>query len=105
MNTEQAQQSLKDAITTLLKTPPDYWNIRSEFDGDDFAMVGYSNLGSLIAKRGEVEVAIMACTTIKDQDLYETIWKVAREAEEAHDPSTTHITSTTTAIHRFLKTL
>lgn len=105
MNTEQAQQSLKDALTTLLKTPPDYWNIRSEFDGDDFAMVGYSGLGSLIARRGEVEVNIMACSSTKDQDLYETIWKVARKAEDAHDPATAPIASSTTAIHRFLKTL
>lgn len=100
MNTEQAQQSLKDALTTLLKTPPDYWNIQ-----EDFAMVGYSGLGCLIARRGEVEVNIMACSSTKDQDLYETIWKVARKAEDAHDPATAPIASSTTAIHRFLKTL
>lgn len=105
MNTTQAQQPLKDALTTLLKTPPDYWNIRSEFDGDDFAMVGYSGLGTIIARDAEVQVNIMECVTTKDQDLYETIWKVARKAEDAHDPSTAYIASTTTAIHRFLKTL
>lgn len=105
MNQEQAQQSLKDALTTLLKTPPDYWNIQEDFDGDDFAMVGYSSLGTIIARMGEVEVNIMSCASIKDQGLYEAIWKVARKAKDAHDPSTTHITSSTTAIHRFLKTL
>ena len=30
MNQEQAQQSLKFALTTLLKTPPDYWDIQED---------------------------------------------------------------------------
>ena len=104
MNPEQAQQSLKDAITTLLKTPPIYWHIKEEFDGDDFATVGYP-IGTLVASGSEVQATFSQCITIADSGLFDEVWMVARKAKESHDPATAHFTTSTAAIRRYLKTL
>lgn len=100
MNTEQAQQSLKDAITTLLKTPPDYWNIQEEF-----VMVGYVGLGALFVRGSSVDVSFRQSVILHDPLLAMDIRKLANQARDAHDPATAPFTSSTTAIHRYLKTL
>ena len=100
MNQEQAHQSLKDALTTLLKTPPDYWNIQ-----EDFVMIGYYGLGIILVRGSQVDVSIIQSTILHDPLLAMDIRKLAKQAQAAHDPATAHITSTTTAINRFLKTL
>lgn len=104
MNTEQAQQSLKDAITALLKTPPVSWHIKEEFDGDDLAMVGYP-IGTLVARGSEVQATFSQCITIVDSGLFDEVWRVARKAKDSHDPATAPFTSSTAAIRRYLKTL
>ena len=100
MNTEQANQSLKFALATLLKTPPDYWNIQ-----EDFVMIGYYSLGIILVRGSQVDVSFRQSTILNDPLLAMDIRKLAQQAQAAHDPSTAHIASTTTAIHRFLKTL
>jgi len=100
MNTEQAQQSLKDAITTLMKTPPDYWNIQ-----DDFVMIGYVGLGALFVRGSAVEVSFRQSVILHDPLLAMDIRKLAQQARDAHDPETVAMTSSTASIHRFLKTL
>ena len=100
MNTEQAQQSLKDAIATLLKTHPDYWNIQ-----DDFVMIGYVGLGALFVRGSAVDVAFRQSVILHDPLLAMDIRKLAQQARDDHDPETAAITSSATAIHRFLKTL
>lgn len=100
MNTEQAQQSLKDALNALLKTPPDYWNIQ-----EDFVMIGYTGLGALFVRGSAVDVSFRQSVTLHDPLLAMDIRKLAQQARDAHDPETAAITSSTTTIHRFLKTL
>ena len=100
MNQEQAQQSLKFALTTLLKTPPDYWDIQ-----EDLVMIGYVGLGALFVRGSAVDVSFRQSVLLNNPLLAMDIRKLAQQAQAAHDPSTAHIASTTTAIHRFLKTL
>jgi hypothetical protein len=101
MNQEQAHhQPLKDALATLLKTPPDYWNIQ-----EDFVMIGYYSLGIILVRGSRVDVSLIQSVILNDPLLAVDIRKLAQQAQAAHDPSTAPIASTTTAIHRFLKTL
>ena len=100
MNTEQAQQPLKDAIATLLKTPPDYWNIQ-----DDFVMIGYYGLGIILVRGRTVDVSFRRSVILHDPILAMDIRNLAKQAQDAHDPETAPFTSSTAAIHRFLKTL
>ena len=101
MNTTQAHhQSLKDALATLLKTPPDYWNIQ-----EDFVMIGYYSLGIILVRGSRVDVSLIQSVILNDPLLAMDICNLAQQAQAAHDPETAHIASTTTAIHRFLKTL
>lgn len=100
MNTEQAQQSLKDAITALLKTPPNYWSIQ-----EDFVMIGYVGLGALFVRGSAVDVSFLQLVTLHDPLLAMDIRKLAKQARDAHDSETVAMTSATAAIRRFLKTL
>lgn len=100
MNTEQAQQSLKDAITTLLKTPPDYWSIQ-----DDFVMIGYVGLGALFVRGSAVTMSFRESVILHDPLLAMDIRKLAQQARDSHDPATAPFTSSTAAIRRYLKTL
>ena len=101
MNQIQAHhQSLKDALATLLKTPPDYWNIQ-----EDFVMIGYYSLGIILVRGSQVDVSFRQSTILNDPLLAVDIRKLAQQAQAAHDPATAYIASSITAIHRFLKTL